>query len=160
MSKNLIFGGIGITILGLLAVGVFLSVNNSVEEKMGDGLMEDEEMTESSEEVSQDGIMKDDVRYVQYTPEKFEQSKSKKRVYFFHAAWCPTCKIANEEFNSNSASIPENIILFKTDYDTESELKQKFGITYQHTFVQVDEEGNEITKWNGGGLSELIANVK
>lgn len=56
--------------------------------------------------------------------------------------------------------IPENMVLMKTDYDTYTELKKKYGVTYQHTFVQVDENGNELTKWNGGGVNELEANLK
>ncbi len=97
--------------------------------------------------------------YTQY-PGNFYSSKSQKRVLFFHASWCPTCKIANAEFESRTSEIPEDVIVFKTDYDSESELKAKYGITYQHTFVLVDSDGNEIKKWNGGGIAELMANTK
>ena len=37
---------------------------------------------------------------------------------------------------------------------------EKYGITYQHTFVQIDAEGKEITKWNGGKIDELLTNIK
>ena len=40
------------------------------------------------------------------------------------------------------------------------ELAQKYSITYQHTFVQIDAEGKEITKWNGGKIDELLTNIK
>lgn len=159
MNKNLVLGGVGIAIILLVGVGVFLSISNPVDKEMGDTFMEGKDETGSSE-VVEDGMVKDGSRYVQYAPEKFEAAKDKKRVYFFHASWCPTCKVVNEEFNSKSSSIPEDVVLFKTDYDTESALKQKFGITYQHTFVQVDENGEEIAKWNGGGLNELVANTR
>ncbi|MBI2617493.1 thioredoxin family protein [Candidatus Gottesmanbacteria bacterium] len=99
-------------------------------------------------------------QYVEYSKTVFDAAAGKKRIYFFHAKWCPTCKATNEEFLQNSEKIPNDIIIFKTDYDTERDLKKKYGITYQHTFVQVDEVGNELTKWNGGGIDTLIANVQ
>lgn len=99
-------------------------------------------------------------RYSAYSKNAFDAAKGKKRVYFFHATWCPTCKAANEEFMSNPNGIPEDVIVFKTDYDKEAALKKQYGITYQHTFVLVDETGKELKKWNGGGLAELTANTK
>lgn len=98
-------------------------------------------------------------RYVEYSKEAFDKAVNNKRVYFFHAKWCPTCKIANEAFVRDTDKIPEDVILFKIDYDTEKELKAQYGITYQHTFVFVDSEGKEIRKWNGGDITELISNT-
>jgi thioredoxin 1 len=99
-------------------------------------------------------------RYLPYTKERFDSLASKKRVYFFHAPWCPTCIPADRAFQANQASIPEDVILFKTDYDSSDSLKKQYAITYQHTFVLVDENGTEIKKWNGGGLEELIVNTQ
>lgn len=99
-------------------------------------------------------------RYQTYTAEAFESSKDKKRVLFFHANWCPTCKKAHQEITSESSQIPEDVVIFKTDYDTETQLKKKYTITYQHTFVLVDAQGNEIKKWNGGGIAEVRANTQ
>jgi len=105
-------------------------------------------------------MSKSSSRYLDYTAQAFAGTRDKKRVYFFHATWCPTCKAVNEEFNNNPDSIPEDVILFKTDYDSEKELKKKYGITYQHTFVYVDADGRELKKWNGGGIAELTANTR
>lgn len=99
-------------------------------------------------------------KYSEYSPESFAAAAGKKRVLFFHATWCPTCKVANEAFTSNPSGIPEDVIVFKTDYDTYGDLKKKYGITYQHTFVQVDEQGNELAKWNGGDIDLLRTNLK
>ena len=99
-------------------------------------------------------------RYVDYSPAAYAAAAGKKRVLYFYATWCPTCSVANEDFTVNAAQIPEDIVIFRTDYDKETALKTKYAITYQHTFVQVDEAGNEISKWNGGGLSELLQNLK
>lgn len=99
-------------------------------------------------------------RYVTYSKASFDAAKGKKRVFFFHATWCPTCKTANEEITGRPDGIPEDVVLFKTDYDKETALKRQYGITYQHTFVLVDENGKELKKWNGGGLAELAANTQ
>lgn len=99
-------------------------------------------------------------RYVTYSSSAFAAAASQKRVLYFHAPWCPVCRPIDLEFREKAYQIPAGVVVFKTDYDSEKDLKKKYAITYQHTFVQVDAEGNEITKWNGGGLSEVIARVK
>jgi thioredoxin 1 len=97
--------------------------------------------------------------YIPYSLQAFEAAEGRRRVYFFHANWCPTCKVANEDFEANAAQIPADVVVLKTNYDTESALKQEYDITYQHTFVQVDENGNQVTTWSGGGVEELINNL-
>lgn len=98
----------------------------------------------------------DQSSYIAYTPETYSANQSKKRVLFFYASWCPTCQAADKDINSKIDQIPTDVVILKTNYDTESELKKKYNITYQHTFVYVDENGNEIDKWNGGELKEII----
>lgn len=99
-------------------------------------------------------------RYLIFSESAFESAKGKKRVYFFFAPWCPTCVPADGEFAANSGQIPEDVVLFRVDYDTATELKKRYGITYQHTFVLVDDYGNEIKKWNGGTMEALTANTQ
>ena len=105
-------------------------------------------------------------RYVEYSKTILDQSKDLRRVLYFYATWCPTCKVANEDFLANPNKIPEDVVLIRINYndpDTDAEekdLAKKYGITYQHTFVQIDAEGNQIAKWNGGQTEELIANIK
>ncbi len=108
----------------------------------------------------QTSMEKTQSRYMPYSKAAFEASRGKKRVYFFFAPWCPTCVPTDKEFQANLGKIPEDIVLFRTDYDSSTELKKQYGITYQHTFVQVDEDGNAVKKWNGGGIEELIANTR
>lgn len=99
-------------------------------------------------------------RYMTYSRESFDAAAGKKRVLFFHAPWCPTCRPADAAFRKDPTLIPEDVVLFQTDYDTSADLKKQYGVTYQHTFVQVDAGGNAVTKWNGGQITELTANVK
>lgn len=98
--------------------------------------------------------------YLEYSSDSYSKSADKKRVIFFYAAWCPTCRPADAEFKSRVNEIPSDVVLLRANYDTESALKKQYGITYQHTFVLVDESGNEITKWNGGSVAELIKNTQ
>src|SRR3989344_1344780 len=159
MNKNLIIASVVIVIALLVIAGFYIFSNNSTGLDYDNSMMTEEEII-SGDNMSDESTVMEESRYVEYSPEKFAQASNKKRVYFFHASWCPTCKVANEEFSANPNGIPEDIVLFKTDYDTETELKRKFGITYQHTFVFVDENGKEIKKWNGGGLAELVQNTR
>lgn len=98
--------------------------------------------------------------YMAYSAANYENNRDKKRVLFFHATWCPTCKAANIEFENNLSKIPSDVVLLKTDYDSQTELKKKYSITYQHTFVLVDGDGNALKKWNGGGINELVVNTR
>ncbi len=86
--------------------------------------------------------------YEDYTPEKLVLAENKKVILFFKANWCPTCQGADK--NILSSKIPSDIAILKVDYDTSFELKKKYGVTVQHTFVQVDKNGNMIKKWIGG----------
>ena len=47
----------------------------------------------------------------------------------------------------------------ETDQE-EKDLAKKYNVVYQHTFVQIDEEGNLVTRWNGGQIEELLAKTK
>ena len=98
--------------------------------------------------------------YQVYTQKAFDAAQAKQRVLFFHATWCPTCKQTNADIVSHLKTIPANLVIFKTDYDSEGALKKQYGITYQHTFVLVDASGKALKKWAGGDLAEIIANVQ
>ena len=67
------------------------------------------------------------------------------RVLFFHAPWCPQCRMLDEDLKK--ASIPDNVTIFKVDYDSNQSLRQKHGVTLQTTFIKLDEEGNTAQKY-------------
>lgn len=67
------------------------------------------------------------------------------KILFFHAPWCPQCR--QLESDIKKGSIPEGVIIFKVDYDTNQKLRQKYGVTLQTTLVRVDDQGNEIKKF-------------
>jgi thiol-disulfide isomerase/thioredoxin len=99
--------------------------------------------------------------YEAYSPDKIAWATEGKVVLFFRASWCPTCKAVDADIRNKLSNIPKNVTILDVNYDTETALKQKYGVTYQHTFVQVDATGVQIAKWSGSPtLAALIAEVK
>jgi thioredoxin 1 len=98
--------------------------------------------------------------YVDYTKETFDKAAGEKRVLFFKASWCPTCRSADKDFMANLKKIPANVVIFKADYDTETALKTKYNISRQHTFVFVDKAGKALKTWSGGATAEILENTK
>ncbi len=127
------------------------------QDKTEDAIKSDNRSGETATDMQTDD--QHDTRYLAYSSDAFQAARNKTRVLFFHASWCPSCRAAEADITSKLDRIPENVVIFKTDYDTETELKNKYDITYQHTFVVVNEAGNEIDKWNGGSLDDIIERV-
>lgn len=78
-------------------------------------------------------------------------------VLFFNAEWCSTCKVARDNIQSDPSGIPSGLTIVVVDFDTANDLRQKYGVTVQHTFVQVDADGKELAKWSGSVTAEEIA---
>jgi len=99
--------------------------------------------------------------YEAYSTDKIARATNGDVVLFFHAQWCPYCRALDADINTNLSAIPDGLTILKTDYDKEGALKQKYGVTYQHTLVQVDAQGNLIKKWSGSQtLSALTEQVQ
>lgn len=58
------------------------------------------------------------------------------------------------------ASRLDGVNLIVVDYDKSDDLKMKYNITYQHTFVQISPKGDVLAQWNGGGTDELLSMIK
>lgn len=132
-----------------------------------EGMMKPEEkmMEKSGSAMMEQSAMKKSA-YVPYTEEALEAAKESRRVLFFYANWCPFCKDADADFAQNMAKLPENVTVLRVNYsdtetdETEKALAKRYGITYQHSFVQIDAEGKVLASWNGGGTDMLVANIK
>ena len=99
--------------------------------------------------------------YEVYAPEKLARAATGKVVLFFHANWCPTCRALDADIKAHMSQIPEKLSILDVDYDNSSALKQKYGVTYQHTLVQVDQNGTLITKWSASPtLADIVAHLK
>lgn len=98
--------------------------------------------------------------YLPYTSTALAQAKGQ-IVLFFHANWCPTCIAANKDIEANLVNIPKNMTILKVNYDDATELRELYGVTAQHTFVQVDNTGKLLKKWRGSAtLSEISGQVQ
>lgn len=75
-------------------------------------------------------------------------------VYFFHAPWCPDCRATDESLTTDG--VPAGVTVVKVDFDSETALRQEYGITQQHTFVQVNSAGEELAKWTGSATGAQI----
>lgn len=79
-------------------------------------------------------------------------------VLFFHASWCPTCQAADRDIKNNLKDLKNGVQVLRLNYGnsaTDHPRAKEYGITYQHTFVQVDANGKQVKKWNGGGVDEI-----
>ncbi len=93
--------------------------------------------------------------YTTYSASVLKDGKTK--VLFFNASWCPICKIQDQQLREWYAEggIPGTV--YSVDYDSNKDLRQTYGVTYQHTFVKVDGQGILIEKIQGPSESQLRA---
>lgn len=111
--------------------------------------------------VNDDAMMAEAGSYVAYAPDLLADANHGKVVLFFRASWCPTCRALDKDIRANAAKIPAGVTILDVDYDTSTQLKQKYGVTTQHTLVQVDAQGNKIVAWKGSpALADLVARIQ
>ncbi len=148
--------------------------NHSGDAMMASDKMEkDGTMMESGEKMMKDDTMeKEDNKmmesekvskgsYQEYSNDKLALANNGDAVIFFHASWCPTCRALDKDITKNLSTIPNGLTILKADYDSQIELRKKYGVTFQHTMVQVDASGNLINKWSGGNtLQSIVSRVK
>lgn len=95
-----------------------------------------------------------------YSPEKLALAADGDVVLFFKASWCPSCRALEADIRANMEDISPGLTILEVDFDSSTELKQRYGVTTQHTLVQVDQYGEQINKWIGGNtLNTVEANI-
>lgn len=99
--------------------------------------------------------------YREYSPEAVSSaSDGDKVVLFFHAQWCVTCKQLSDDISANIDKIPQDVRILVVDFDSETALKQRYGVTQQHTLVQLTPDGDLVGKWNlSRTLNDVISRV-
>ncbi len=172
MVAVVVIGGLGILMVQSNQKESAMVEQKAMEEKTmmeEKAMMEKKAMEEKAAMESKDGaMMKKDGEtmmskgsYELYDASKLTMAETGKVVLFFKASWCPTCKAVDSDIKANLGSIPKGVTILEVDYDKSVELKQKYGVTTQHTFVQVDAKGNLITKWSGGNtLGSIVEKIK
>ncbi len=97
--------------------------------------------------------------YTEYSASKLAATPGTK-ILFFHASWCPQCRQLEESIVTGT--VPPGVTIFKVDYDTNQQLRQKYGVTIQTTLVKVDDQGNFVEKYvayDEPSLDSLIENI-
>jgi len=81
-------------------------------------------------------------------------------VYFFAATWCPDCQATYRDLKANGSKLPANLTVLFVNYDKSADLKKKYGVTTQHTFVVVGPAGEKKKVWTGSmTAADLVKNA-
>jgi thiol-disulfide isomerase/thioredoxin len=98
--------------------------------------------------------------YETYTPQKLAYAEKGKVVLFFKASWCPSCRVLDSSIKDNRKNIPDGVTILEVDYDSNTDLRKKYGVTTQHTLVEVDANGDLQQKWSGGStLGSIVERI-
>jgi thioredoxin-related protein len=126
-----------------------------------EAMKKDAEMMNDDQSAMKDAEVMSKGSYGVYSQEKLAMANDGKVVLFFKASWCPSCRALDADIKANLGSIPAGVAILEVDYDSSADLKKKYGVTMQHTLVQVDANGEMINKWSGGAtLATVAANIK
>lgn len=133
----LLIGG-SVTAFGLTRGG-----ENSPSQSTADQTTTDQNTTDSAQ-VARDAANLPTVAsdtegaYIDYSATAIADAKGE-TLLFFHAPWCPSCRTIEKDILD--AGVPAGVTIIKVDYDSHQDLRQKYGVTVQTTFVKVDREG-------------------
>lgn len=144
--------------------------NMKVDNKMNNDKMMNESMQENG------SIMYDNMKmppnYIPFDKSAYDQARASGKVIYleFYANWCPDCKAQAPILNEAFSEIKNpKVIGFRVNYkdsDTDSneiDMARQFGITYQHTHVILDKNGNVAKKatgsWDKDTIESEIAKV-
>ena len=94
--------------------------------------------------------------YLSYSSASFDEHEDKRRWLFFHASWCPQCVNLEEDIMANLSDIPDNVVIFKVDFDNSDDLRNRYGVSIQTTIVSVDGDGDKI-KSHVASLDQSLA---
>lgn len=153
--KNIL---IVVGILIVLTASFFIFSSRKDQSSRTDDMQKNQSLSTASEAST-------DSKYIEYSSGILEKTLGGRRILFFFANWCPTCRPVDKEISQNTDRILEGIVIIRVNYnddatDKEEEaLAKKYGITYQHTFIEIDSGGEEVQSWNGGDLSIILSKI-
>lgn len=145
MKRTIILTVITVLVVGSAALGVSYLRNTQEAERQNVQAAETRaEEPDAATKEPEAPTKPSEGTYVGYS-EPAVDSTSGRRILFFHAPWCPQCRMIEEDIKEQG--VPAGITVFKVDYDSNQELRQEFGVTLQTTFVELDANGNLDTKY-------------
>lgn len=95
----------------------------------------DETPSASDAQVAEVGI------YQAYDPALVANSDAEHIILFFAASWCPSCRALDKDIVANQGAIPSGVEIYKVDYDTAIALKKQYGVTTQHSLIEIASDG-------------------
>lgn len=96
-------------------------------------------------------------RYINYDESVLSNIKYNSTILFFHASWCVECRAFDAKLNDEQ--LPVGVQVLKVDYDARQDLRQKYDVTIQTTFVRVNASGDKLTKWVGYGKDKSVSAI-
>lgn len=132
---------------------------STTKENSGSGMFADTETETEQSPATTQGSNQNAGAYIPF--ETYNSSKDKYAntnvVLFFNAAWCSKCKKARDNFEASRKQIPEDLTIVMVDFDTSIELRKRYGVTVQHTLIQIDRAGEVLAKWSGSvTVAEIV----
>jgi len=168
MAKGLI--GLGLAVVVIIGIIIIArnQINIDTAPSPSQTNLEQSDTTTTTTSTTSATTMSDtsDQKYIEYSDGVLDGASNKRRVLFFYASWCPTCRPVDQAIRDDLGLIPDDVQIIRVNYNdpqtdqSERALAQKYGVTYQHTFVQIDQNGQVVSKWNGGGLDQVLQNIK
>jgi thiol-disulfide isomerase/thioredoxin len=153
MKRNIFYGFVILLLLGISALGLAYSKNRQSAITQN--------ATSNTQQVTPPTATdpKSPGAYVDYSENAIADAEGT-ILLFFHAPWCPQCRQLDADIQKNG--VPDGITIIKVDYDSNQDLRKKYGVTLQTTIVRVDENGEFISKYvayNEPTLDSVITNM-
>lgn len=82
--------------------------------------------------------------YVEYTPAALVKAKAdgKNTAIFFHSKTCGSCAKLDANFEENEVIMPEELVVFKADWNENQELAGELNVATYHTVAYYNEDGS------------------
>ena len=137
MNKKMLFAAAAILFL-IMASGAYIFVQKNTRITQDGPSVENTEIR--SPQPPSSGVIRG--KYIDYTEDGFASARGTK-LLFFHAPWCPQCRALDESIKASD--LPDDVVIFKVDYDSNQPLRAKYGVTLQTTVIKTDEKGDKIS---------------
>lgn len=93
--------------------------------------------------------------YEEYSPQQFSELKGSERfILFFHADWCPLCRVLEGKIKKDMGVLNGHTVL-EANYDKEVELKKEYSVLAQTTMIFFNADGTIADKKVNPRLSNI-----
>lgn len=102
--------------------------------------------------------------YIAYSQKEFDRVFTERPiVLYFWASWCPICRAEEPKIQALIERSELAVTGFRVNFDTETALKEKYRVPYQHTTIILNLRGEESARFTGPvsdvDLAEAISNA-